>query len=998
MTRFDVGAPWHDVGMVAARTSTVMVGRDRELSRLCEVFASALDGDPRTVLLSGEAGIGKSRMMRELREGIERRANVLSGQCINMGETPIPYGPLISILRELVHGMGADAALDAAGPGRDALLLLLPELGDGPVDWDEVSSSRLHDVVATLIETYAAKAPLVLLIEDLHWADGSTLTMLRFLMRAICTARLMIVATCRPEDARRGSRVREFIVESERARLIERIDLRRLTRDEVRDLMSSLHDGEIDEGRLDSVFERTEGIPFFVEELSNCSTGPMPDTLRDLLLARYDVLDENAQRILRALSAAEDWTPHSVLRAAVDGTDDALDTGLRAAITADILTVRAEAYCFRHALLREAVHDEMLPGERSRVHLAFAQALEAQAELESRSAIAYHLLGAHEYARALTASVDAMEQAKRSYAYATAGRLGELAIDLWDRVEDADERAGLSRVKLLARVASIHRNAGAGERAIALVRAALDEAERSPVEPSVFVRLLRDKALYLANLGRDGSIPLLIDALALMGDAEDEHPGHVHDEKLRATLLYLLGGRYMLRGDSHEAIVTADAAFQVGTAAGADAEVSIAANLRGMSRAALGHIDEALADIEIARASAVEPSPQLRFHVNYSDFLNLMGQYQEALDVARAGHARATELGVERSSGSILLHNMVDPLLGLGDIDEAERVIERALALGSLTVPASYTQRTKIHALLWRGDVETAKRRAEEWLPGFVVTAKVEHQVWYGLIDITVALAATARDWWGAWRELRDALTEDTERGHVLQQRRLLLDGAAIVARLHVLNASDRAADAAQFVRQRWDSLPEAVRVEAMSHVVWGLTTPPVASAVDEVRAAVAASSDPVISAVLRPLVRLHLARALVDAGDRPGARLVVTEAQTVASDLAYVPLQNEIAEFGRSAGLSVTGQVTATQDAENVDDVDMLTTRERQVLELVAEGLSNRQIGERLFISAKTASVHVSAILRKLGVATRTEAAVLAQRQPQGVESHVVRHDEQPR
>lgn len=969
-----VGGACNDVCMVTSPTSATMVGRDAELTSLLAAFGRSTSGAPQAVLVSGEAGIGKTRLLRVFGDEVAARANVLVGQCINLGDTPTPYGPLVAILRGVVDGLGADAALSVAGPGRDALLLLLPELGDGPVDWSEVSASRLHEVVAVLIEEYARRAPLVLMIEDLHWADASTLTMLRFLLRAITDSRLLLVLSFRREDVRRGDPVRAFIAEGEQARLLDRVELERLDRSEVRDLAELILGRAIDEDSLSSVFDRAEGVPFFVEELVCCSGGRMPDTLRDLMLTRYDQLDETAQRVVRVLSGSEGWLPHPLLSAVADMPDDELDAAIRSAVQANIVTVDGEAYCFRHALLREAVHDELLPGERGRLHLAFATALESHPDLApSPAAIAYHWHAAHDTRRALVASVRAMEDAKTSYAYATASRLGELAIELWDSVPDADELTGTTKVKLLARVGSALRNAGDGERALTTVNAALAEAEQVSPPPEILVRLLRDKAQYVANLGRPGSVELLIDALAMMSDTDaDDNSQHVKDERLRANLLNTLAGRYMVGGLLHEAIVTARTAFTVAEATGNEAEMSIAANLSGMSRGQLGDVSAALADLEIAREHAIDGNSQLRYSVNFSDLMMNIGRFREAVDIAEAGYARAKELGVERSSGTMLLHNIVDPLLQLGEIDRAEKLIEQSLAMSTHSAFLSYTRKTKIRALLWRGDVATAQRLAREWLPGIRSNGAVDHQVWYAVGDVEATLAAAQGEWAAAWHTMR-AMLDHT--GPIMYgfHRSRLLDAAAIVARLRVAPGPltlDDVEQAATAVREAWVAVPDPMRTATWTTVIDALLLPPGPDSRDPLSAAVEAAEDESVPALIRPLVSLQLARALVAAGERAAAQQRIENAAHAASVLSHVGLQREVADFAAAAGLAAGGQT----------DAAVLTARERQVLDLIAEGLSNRQIGERLFISAKTASVHVSAILRKLGVSTRTEAAVAAQ------------------
>ena len=240
-------------------------------------------------------------------------------------------------------------------------------------------ADRLYDAVAEVLENVAAVRPVVLVIEDLHWVDPQSLGLLRFLVRVIEDARVLIVLTFRSDELGRGSALRAWLPELDRNRRVTRLELARLDRRQVREMATAILDGPPDEDELAQVYLRTDGVPFFVEELVCCSgvrsLDSFPDTLRDILLARYEQLSEPTQRMLRLIAAGGVRVEHELLVAVCDESPEAIDVAASEAIAASVLVVDGTAYAFRHALVREAIHDQLLPGERVRFHTRYAQAL-----------------------------------------------------------------------------------------------------------------------------------------------------------------------------------------------------------------------------------------------------------------------------------------------------------------------------------------------------------------------------------------------------------------------------------------------------------------------------------------------------------------------------------------------------------------------------------------------------------------------------------------------
>lgn len=972
-----------------------MIGRDADLDWLRSLLESVRAGTPATAVIGGEAGIGKSRLLGEFTAGLGPDVRLVRGQCVDLGDVAAPYAPVKGALRQLVAQVGAERALEAVGPGRAALVALLPELaasgastsGEIVITPGGAGSGQLHEAVAVLLETLSRDEPIVLVIEDLHWVDAASLSMLRFLLRSLGSSRLLVLLTYRTDDVPRGHPLRGFLTEAERDRQAERRELSRLTRPEVHDLVRSLIVDETPSERvLETVYLRSDGVPFFVEELvgiDGCSDeGFVPDTLRDLLLARYERLPDDAQEFLRLLSTGGVRVPHELLSAVHRGDEAALDAAARESVRYGVIDIDGDDYAFRHALVREAILADLLPGERARYHARYAEAYEAQAAAGGRrlaAEISYHWIGARDPVRAFPATIQAMREARAAVAYASAAQLGERALELWSLVPEPERVAGMTRLELMGRTASHLRHAGEGERSLALVKAALAECPRDDPQ---YPRLLRDKALYLATVGRDGSIPVLEEALAATPDEGAD--------ELRVTVLTGLAGRLMIEARVDDAVRVADEAFQLAQAIGYPRYASVAMNIAAVSRAARGEVERGLADLERARELAAgDGAALLRYWVNASDLHHLIGAHREAVRLAEEGLERARRQGVERSSGVILASNAVDPLFALGEWERAGELIDRALALDPSAPFRIYLQRAKIWALVWRGEPERAAELLRRSRAIMAPILEVEMQTRLGVGRVAVEVGLAVGDLSQAWRDGR-AVLHERELPLAGYAEPLLWALARVISAVRADPARVSEAEAAEILAAEPD-VREVMRRLAFwpTHLLWSAFVEAELQATDAAwQAAADEAAAETAPGFLRPYALLRLGEVLLDAGDRQGARDAMQEAFDAAVAGGVTAVQTRAARVAMHAGLALGGAThgDTKRGAAGVagaddpaDAVAELTARERQVLELIAEGLSNRQIGERLYISGKTASVHVSAILRKLGASSRTEAVFLA-------------------
>lgn len=945
-----------------------MIGRSYELAELEAAFTDADAGEPRIVVLGGEAGIGKTRLIDEFLETVGGRATVTRGQCVEFGAVGLPYAPLAGVFRGLVRAFGDEAVFNAAA-GAVSTLRSLVEVHT-PVERDErLGVERLDEVVTTVLEQLSADSTLVVAIEDLHWADPATLDVLRFLARMIRSGRLLVVLTYRSDDVGRGHPLRGLLAELERNRHASRILLDRLDAAQVREQAHGILGAEPSFEGARMLFERSEGVPFFVEELLSCGldtvAGEVPATLRELLLARYETLAPEPQRVVRVLAVGGGYVEHDVLAEVSGLQGEQLDEVLRVAVDAGVIVVAGRGYEFRHALVREAVVDELLPGESARVHRGYAQALEARPGDPARRAaravlVSSHWLEARAFDEAFRASIDGMGLSRAAFAHATAAQLGERALSLWDTVSD-NSAAGISHVDLLDKVARSWRSAGEPNRALATIDQALSEVDPDDLHARAW--LLRNKGLMIDAEGRADALDLFEQALELLSDDDDA--------TLRAGILAEAASKYMVSGQSERAITASTEALAIAPD-WANRIRSVALNVRAGTLTHLSRIDEGAVDYARALTEAADDRDALlRYYVNYSDTLHLQGRFRESIDVATTGIRIAEEAGVARTSGAILALNTVDPLFALGDWDRADALIADSLSLDPPAVFGIYLRRARIRSELWRGDPARARALFASWQRMMSELAEFEDQVAAGLAldvaEVHLALGDLDAAWeWAGRLVTRERLSSPP------WELPIVPTAARIIARRREI-ASDPELQSGDVVRL------EAViaRDDWPTRQLWS------AFAVAELggqsgsgddpelwRVALAAADVPEAPILTRLQVLHGLARALIRTGDRAAAAETVNRLRTGAEQVGSGLMVRWADELRDDAGLGPHGASST--------EPDDLTARELQVLELISEGLSNGQIAERLYISRKTVSVHVSAILRKLNASSRTEAARL--------------------
>ncbi|WP_230423722.1 helix-turn-helix transcriptional regulator [Streptomyces radicis] len=985
--------------------SPVFVGRGPERAALAEGLAAADAGGPQAVLIGGEAGVGKTRLVDQfLDEARALGALTAVGACVEAGADGLPFAPVSMVLRALHRQLGEELTRAATGFGGE-LARLLPELGEPTAPMgtarDVEVRARLFELTARLLESLAQERLLVLAIEDLHWSDRSTRELLAYLFRSLQRGRLLIITTYRSDDIHRRHPLRPFLGELDRLRTVRRLELDRFTRDEVRSQLAGIRGSQPSDDLLDHVYRRSDGNAFFVEELASVSCGARPgmisDSVRDLLLVRVEALPETAQRVVRIAAEGGSCVEYGLLRAVVGLGEDELIEALRSAVGASILIPQDDgSYGFRHALVREAVDDDLLPGERSRISRRFAEVLEAAPELvasEQRPArLATYWYHAHDPAKALPAVVSAATDARCRHAYAEQLHLLERGLELWDSAPDevrsglrvayeaesyplcACDDPALSFLDMLAEMTLAARFAGEPERGLSVVKRALRvldtmEGVGHPLRAAWF---WTERSRLTRWLGRGSGWDELGTAQRLL---EGFPPSGVHARVLTEAAAW--GAVHQPDEDS---LALAERAVELCREVG-DEKAEVDALLsRGALLVEIGRGEEGLADMR-AVAERVKRFDLVaaftRSHVNLQSVLESMGRSDESLAVANEGIRLAHRYGL-RDTQSWIHGNRADALFSLGRWDESEAAAVDARRTAQHPVTVSLAAERLVRLALARGDLETA----ETELALMSEHGSVAPQYAHPQAHYRITLAALRGRILDARQLLAEAIREGLAPGTGVYTWPMVDAGAqAESAARGVPAAEPGASEAIAAIREFAATLPRRYPVwAAWAQLVEAELRRADGTARAADWAAVAEAFDGLSRPFQRARVELRWAEALVAEGDRERAAELLARAHAAARPMGARLLVEEAERLAQRARLPLTPE-QARAEGPGGDASFGLTPRERDVLALVAAGRSNRQIAEELFISPKTASVHVSNILAKLEVSGRGEAAALAHR-----------------
>jgi DNA-binding CsgD family transcriptional regulator/tetratricopeptide (TPR) repeat protein len=921
------------------------VGRTEELRQLIVTLEATMAGSSAAVFVGGDAGIGKSRLVSELsKRAAAGGAMVLTGQCLDVAEGGAPYASVHEVL----------AQLGDSGAG----------------------GTRPAEALPAALRRVAGERPVVLVVEDVHWADRSTRDLLTVLAGGPELPGVLLVATYRTDGLERGNPIRGLLAELDRAERVHHLRLAPFGPGDVAEQLRGILGTQPPDSLVGAVLERSDGNPFFAEELAAISgEGDIPPGLHELLLARLDRLDKNAQQVVRAAAIGGRRIGHRLLAAAVELPTAVLDAGLRDARQHHLLLVDEQGYAFRHALVHEAVLGELLPGERASLHASFARAIDFDHALVGAAwaaALVHHWTAAGRSDRAIAPALAAAVDAELAYALPEAQRYYDWLLSTLD-VDGDGPSADLpvSRAEIVDRAADVASRAGDLDRAAQLIVDAL--AELDPRQDAARAAILHERRGWcLLQRGRhDDALDAYEQAIRLV---PIEPP-----TAARARVLAASADALERVDRPHQAAERAADAVAVAIAARSPGDEGHARHTLGVALASIGDLAGGLAELHNALDLAVRGGDVADAAGIHRHLWRLVVAEGAAADlvtttISDAATARATAMsvlaGVLDAIAAGYCHQLgrwdeAEALLGNPDpqrLDGIVRLVVGALldadrgnvdrAGDRLEIVRANTlglRDGRIDGLLFRGLAERAWSRGHHGAVAAIVeeglqrTTDLEMRAGLALVGLRAADAATANDaaidrWAATLRHL----------GDYADQRRV---GPAAELRSAVATGE------AELSRLRGPADPQAWEKAAAA---WEWTGFPLPSAYCGWR---------------------HAEAVLAAGGSRDEAAALFDTASSAAVGLGARPLAAAIEQSARRARLSVAASTTEPSPGRRSESDFGITSREFEVLELLARGWTNKQIAEALFISEKTARVHVSHLLTKLAVPTRGAAVDVAHR-----------------
>jgi DNA-binding CsgD family transcriptional regulator len=940
-----------------------LVGREAEVAELDAALAAAVAGRGGLVLLAGEAGVGKTCLAEHVLNGSGLR--VVRGGATE--QTAAPYGPIVRALRDYLRS--EPAGLTELGPLRRSLAALLPELGRRAPETDR---GTLLEAVRRAFEVAPQGRPLAVLIEDLHWADETTLVeLLPLLAGALEDEPVLMLATYRSDEISRGHPLRRLRRDLRRAGRLRELALEPLDRDGTAALAAVALGAAPGPSLVTILYERTQGIPFFVEELAAALAAggrlrqgraglvlaasgeiPVPDTIRDAIQLRISGLSTEARAVLEvAAVAGSSFELETVVAIAGEGgLAETIDWGL-------LVEVETGALRFRHALMREAVYAQVPWTRRRQLHRGLAELLEARG---ARSAVvAEHWLGAHDHRRAYPALVEAAEEFASVYAYSEALVSARRAAEIWPEDEDEEGRLILlERIGLCAQLCGNLTEASTAWRELA-------DRRRAAGDMAGTAEALRHLAVSYELQGAWAQV------LSVRKDAAAAFSRAGLPAEAAADLLSA-AGHLDSAGSLHAALELVEWAGAEALRAGRSDLRARSLGIEGTVRAKLGELDAGLqaarAGLELALAEDLA-APATDLYQRLANVLENAGDYREAWDVYETAHGYCEARG-EQAAAQVCLVCLGAILFFTARWDRAIQLDLEILA--SPHSPQGVRMGAKQHLGLIaaaRGDPKRARRLLDESGAYAERYERQRMEVWDALgqawVDELEGALATAVD------RCRAMLTRWSGSESLHYPVPALRWATSFLA----LQGAERDARVAAAVLTQLAG--ETTNPEALAAAAHGVGEVALLDGDPELAASHFEQALQLLQGAGLPyeVAQTQVRAGAVHgaAGDRQLAVERLTAAYLTAKRLRARPLAaraaRELAALGEQVERRLGRRAAAQLEGPG------LTRRELEVLRLVADGQTNREIAGGLFLSIRTVDMHVRNILAKLGCRSRGEA-----------------------
>jgi class 3 adenylate cyclase len=889
----------------SAPTLSPLVGRAAELGIVSAAYARMLAGQSQLMLITGEAGIGKTRLVEELTGQIRSAAagtRVCVGESAPMAGAALAYGPFVAALGNEAGWLLAD---DQAG--------------------DMIAARhRLFVRVLDLLISLAGRSPLVVVLEDLHWADESSRELLAFLAVRLRDEPVMMVGTVREGEL--ADPVRRWLVELEHRPRVTRLRLGIMADTEIAGLVAGAMPTGAGPDQVAAVVAAAGGNPLYARELATADPAGPPASIADAVLARAAGLATAARAVVDQVSVADGGMSHQLLAATVELSEKRLLAAARAGVDSGLLVPNGEGYSFTHALIRQVIYAQILPGERRRLHRRLAEVLAGLPGSDPGSlARHWHLAGAED--RAAAAAVLAARRAVSVRAYPEAEKNYALAIELADWLPEA-------RPDLLEEAARAASWAGDPEQAAAWAAEGVARSDAAPV----------DRARRLERLGRyrwemgdpRAAVDYTEQARVIL---ENEQPS-----QLQARVLAALATRRMLLGETDTALPLAQRAVAAARHTGADAVHAHGLATLGIIKAQHGDLEAGLADLQSSftlacRVGSAEDT--IRAAANRVYLLYRAGRFAEAADAAHAGRSAAAAMGAPPTIMSGIGNNAAAALVASGRWAEADRLLAE-LVTEAPTNFTRYLHLLQLELAVGRGQTQRAADLAA------TLRKSPEDPRLTGTLHACLAeQALDADDLAVAAAEVVDGLAVLSGAELAEDEIRLIAAGARLAADLALLPEAARPRDIPDGWEQLAATFARKARLIVAEH---GAAQPDLAAFGAVVAAEEARRRGRDTRATWRvpaeawrtagwpyreAYARLREAAAAIRAGRRQEAVRSLAACQHLARELGAAPLLALAAGLARRAGLAPattdsgrSAQPSATSDLTDGEADPAETTR----------------------------------------------------------------------
>ncbi|MEO6578667.1 MAG: AAA family ATPase [Candidatus Limnocylindria bacterium] len=994
-----------------------LVGRRRELDALAAGHEVALAGRATVVLIAGETGAGKSRLVREFVTGLGDHASlVLTGTSPVIVGSDIPFAPIAGALRELSQRVSRQRLLELIPPESE-LARLLPEHSAGRNGPDPLAQVRLFEQWLSLLVCLGAEhdGGIVLILEDLQWSDASTRDLVAYLVSNLSTGHVLVLLTVRSEALAGNASLRRLLFEATRQPTVRSIDIDPLTREETEAVVTTVGGAGLSPRARMRIVDISGGNPLFAEQLVQAGDDEgLPHSLVELVRERLDQLSPPARRMAQLASAVGTGLPLAMLEEAATKLQLNAAPALTELREAGIVALRigppTDSYVFRHPLTQEVVYGELMPAERAALHRILGDIMaRPSGDRPADSAwvleLARHLWLGGDRVRAIPALVSAGDSAMESFAFSEALILYERAIEpgvsetspklgqpIGVRANGTSAARGGELRSVVERAAQAASLSGNPERALELLDG---EHGLGQGGPTVSMR----RAEYLWQAGRQAAaLDIYKSALAISVPSEG-----------RAALQGAAARAMLLAGQTHNAQRLASEAVESARAAGAESEELHALYTLSAAHARLGGLQTGLEtlgqarelDLRRQRRTRLQPRPSrivdlLSGYWSEAAVLGSAGRTEEAAAAALEGAQTAARLGIRGGWGGMVGVAAAEELIALGRWSEAEALLEEWLNTSAPPSDAAHTLAVYAFLLALQGHMAQASRHLGTSQQQ--VRAPSDTRLHFAQLRAEAEIGLSTGQAGGVGRSLGSGLQDlgdrvepnelaellamslhasaeraDQARARGAKAELAAIQSDAVVLHCRVLaNAEARA--------------PSEPRLRAL--LAWA--TAEYGRVMGDRDAAPWLAAGEHWAALREPhrvaYVQLRAAEdQLARRGGRQEARRLLADAQATCLELGAEPLRREVESLARRARLEMAPSEpksvdrTATGEDPNAGSPFGLSPREIEVVELLADGRTNRQIGDVLFITAKSASHHVSSILGKLGVTSRVEAASMA-------------------